>query len=63
MLAFSLLFALSGGREIPGWIMRFAEALPKGAKFLHYRILRGFRRSLQSLRDPLAMLASRPRAP
>ena len=63
MVGFSLLFALSGGREILRWIMRFAEAFPKEVKFLYYRILRGFRRLLQSLRDPLTILVSRPRAP
>jgi hypothetical protein len=63
MVGFSLLFALSGGQEILRWIMRFAEAFPKEAKFLYYRILRGFRRLLQSLRDPLTTLVSRPRAP
>ncbi len=63
MLAFSLLLALAGGREILRWIMRFAQAFPKEANFLYYRILRGFQRLLQSLRDPLTILVSRPRAP
>ncbi len=63
MVGFSLLFALEGGREILRWIMRFAQAFPKDANFLYYRILRGFQRLLQSLRDPLTILVSRPRAP
>jgi hypothetical protein len=47
------LFALEGGREILRWILKFAQAFEKEAKFLYYRILRGLRRLLQSLEEPL----------
>ena len=63
MLAFSLLFTLEGGREILRWILKFAQAFPKEVSFRYYRILRGFKRLLQSLQDPLTVLVSRPRAP
>ena len=63
MVAWSMLFALEKGREILRWIMKFAQAFPKEVRFLYYRILRGFKELLGSLRDPLTVLVSRPRAP
>jgi len=63
MVAWSLLFALEGGREILRWIMKFAQAFPKKVRFRYYRILRGLKRLLESLHDPLTNLVSQPRAP
>lgn len=63
MVAWSLLFALSGGREILRWIMKFAQAFPKEVRFVYYRILSGLKRLLQSLQEPPATIASWPRAP
>ena len=63
MVAWSLLFALEGGREILRWILKLAQAFPKKVRFQYYRILRGFKELLQSLHDPLTTLVSRPRAP
>ena len=63
MVAWSLLFALQGGREILRWIMNFAQAFPKEVRFVYYRILRGFKSLLESLQDPLTFLVSQPRAP
>lgn len=63
MVAWSMLFALEGGREILRWILKFAEAFPKEVRFVYYRILRGLKRLLASLHEPLTLLASWPRAP
>ena len=63
MVAFSLLFALRGGREILRWILKFAQAFEKDVKFLYYRILRGLRRLLQSMEEPLSSLVIQERPP
>ena len=63
MVAWSLLFALQGGRKILRWIMKFAEAFPKEVRFVCYRIFGGFKRPLESPQDPLTFLVSQPRAP
>ena len=63
MAAWSMLVALEKGREILRWIMKLAQAFPKEVRFLYYRILRGFKELLGSLRDPLTILVSQPGAP
>ncbi len=63
MVAWSVLFALEGGREILRWIIKFAQAFPKKVRFRYYRILRGFKKLLESFNDDLTTLVSQPRAP
>ena len=63
MVAWSLLFALEGGREILRWIIKFAQAFPKKVRFRYYRILRGLKKLLESFNDDLTKLVSQPRAP